>query len=87
VPAGQLEQLRDDLTPLLAIRLLPDDDPAFGLTSPRLQVTITAGGRRTVVDVGNANFDRTGVYVRTGDRIALVLPRVSTTLTAIVGPP
>jgi hypothetical protein len=83
----RLRQLRDDLTPLLAVRLLPDARPEFGLEEPRLRVTLSAAGRVTRLAVGAPNFDETAVYVSTGGRTALILPRVVETLAATVAGP
>jgi hypothetical protein len=77
-------QLEGDLAPLLAIRVLDHRRPDYGLDPPRLEVTVTAGGRTVHLLVGARNFDGTAVYVGVGTRTALVLPRIATALAAVV---
>jgi hypothetical protein len=80
-----LDGVRDDLAPLLAIRLLPARDQAFGLDPPVMEVVVHTARDSFRVDVGVANFDRTGVYAAVGDRTATILPSLVDRLGAAVG--
>jgi hypothetical protein len=78
------------MLPLLVARNLgtPASLAQFGLDHPRATLTFTArDGTSTVVSVGSANFDATGVYMRIGGdgRVFLVLVHALAPVLALAG--
>lgn len=69
-------RLAADLQPLLAVRTLARRRAGYGLDPPRLVAVVRGRAGRARLVVGAPNFDGTAVYVATGGRVALVLPRV-----------
>jgi hypothetical protein len=84
VTSNQLGALQDALFPLLAIRLFDEQQPEFGLEPPRVVARIVSGDRTFTIRIGNANFDRTGVYADVDGQLALVLTVVDSVLSTLV---
>lgn len=88
LPAAQRDRLAGDLSPLLAVRVLPSVRPGYGLDHPQADVSVgTTAGRQPTVHLGATNFDRTGYYVTVDGRpgAALVLMRVGDAVAGALG--
>jgi hypothetical protein len=85
LPPDELDNLRPELAPLLAIRTLHDRKSAYGLDPPTLVVTVHTTGRSYEVLVGAYNFDRTAVYAAVGDRTGTILPTLAERLASAAG--
>jgi hypothetical protein len=80
-----LDQVRDDLAPLLVIRRITRVDPTYGLDPPWVTVLVHTRDRSYELGIGRYNFDETAVYARVGNKVGTILIRLADRLASAAG--
>jgi hypothetical protein len=80
-----LDEVRNDLAPLLAVRTLTSVKASYGLDPPAFVVRVHTRTRTYELRIGAYNFDKTAVYASVGANVGTILPSLAEHLASAAG--